>query len=175
MDEKKALSLHCSVEAAIAVLGGKYKAIIIWHLNVSGVMRYNELRKAIPQATPKMLSQQLKELRRHRQAEAVSGRTAENGIFADTAGQNAGSHRQRHERLGARLFPAPGSAGSVSGKGGSGKESSSGSALISDRTDPGGELRSRTPEVPPVRGSRPPSPRRPRKRRGMWSHSEKRG
>ena len=62
MDEKKALSLHCSVEAAIAVLGGKYKAIIIWHLNVSGVMRYNELRKAIPQATPKMLSQQLKEL-----------------------------------------------------------------------------------------------------------------
>ena len=45
MDEKKALSLHCSVEAAIAVLGGKYKAIIIWHLNVSGVMRYNELRR----------------------------------------------------------------------------------------------------------------------------------
>ena len=62
MDRKKALTFHCSVEAAMAVLGGKYKAIIIWHLNVSGVMRYNELQKAIPQATAKMLSQQLKEL-----------------------------------------------------------------------------------------------------------------
>ena len=62
MDRKKALTLHCSVEAAMAVLGGKYKAIILWHLNVSGVMRYNEIQKAIPQATAKMLSQQLKEL-----------------------------------------------------------------------------------------------------------------
>ena len=62
MDKKKALTLHCSVEATIAVLGGKYKAIILWHLNVSGVMRYNEIQKAIPQATAKMLSQQLKEL-----------------------------------------------------------------------------------------------------------------
>ena len=62
MDRKKALTFHCSVEAAIAVLGGKYKAIIIWHLNVSGVMRYSEIQKAIPQATAKMLSQQLKEL-----------------------------------------------------------------------------------------------------------------
>lgn len=62
MDRKKALTFHCSVEAAMAVLGGKYKAIIIWHLNVSGVMRYNEIQKAIPQATAKMLSQQLKEL-----------------------------------------------------------------------------------------------------------------
>ena len=51
-----------SVKAAIAVLGGKYKAIIIWHLNVNKIMRYNEIQKAIPQATAKMLSQQLKEL-----------------------------------------------------------------------------------------------------------------
>ncbi|MGN0849512.1 MAG: winged helix-turn-helix transcriptional regulator [Victivallaceae bacterium] len=62
MDRKKALTFHCSVEAAIAVLGGKYKAIIIWHLNVNKIMRYNEIQKAIPQATAKMLSQQLKEL-----------------------------------------------------------------------------------------------------------------
>ncbi len=34
----------------------------LWHLNVSSVMRYNEIQKAIPQATAKMLSQQLKEL-----------------------------------------------------------------------------------------------------------------
>ena len=62
MDKKKARSFHCSVEATMAVLGGKYKAIIVWHLNVSKVMRYNEIQKAIPQATPKMLSQQLREM-----------------------------------------------------------------------------------------------------------------
>lgn len=62
MDRKKAQEWHCSVEAAIAVIGGKYKAIIIWYLNHLGVMRYSEIRKEIPQATAKMLSQQLREL-----------------------------------------------------------------------------------------------------------------
>ena len=62
MEKKKALTFHCSVEATMAVLGGKYKAIIIWHLNRAGLMRYNEIQKAVPQATAKMLSQQLKEL-----------------------------------------------------------------------------------------------------------------
>ena len=47
MDKKKALTLHCSVEATIAVLGGKYKAIILWHLNVSGVMRYSKSWKTM--------------------------------------------------------------------------------------------------------------------------------
>ena len=62
MDRKKARELHCSVEATIAVLGGKYKAIIVWKLHLFTIMRYSELQKAIPQATAKMLSQQLKEL-----------------------------------------------------------------------------------------------------------------
>ena len=62
MDRKKAQEWHCSVEAAIAVVGGKYKAIIVWHLDHSGTMRYNEIQKAVPQATAKMLSQQLREL-----------------------------------------------------------------------------------------------------------------
>ena len=62
MDKKRAMGFHCTVEVTMAVLGGKYKAIIIWHLNATGIMRYNEIQKAIPQATAKMLSQQLKEL-----------------------------------------------------------------------------------------------------------------
>jgi len=62
MDKKRALELHCSVEVSIAVLGGKYKAVIVWHLNKNGVMRYNEIQKAIPHASAKMLSRQLKEL-----------------------------------------------------------------------------------------------------------------
>ncbi len=62
MDTQKAMNWHCSVEATLGVLGGKYKAIIVWHLKEAGVMRFNEIQKAIPQATAKMLSQQLREL-----------------------------------------------------------------------------------------------------------------
>lgn len=61
MDKEKLLTYSCPVEATIDVIGGKYKMQIIWYLQ-DKVLRYNELQKAIPQATPKMLSQQLKEL-----------------------------------------------------------------------------------------------------------------
>ena len=52
---------NCPIEATIELIGGKYKAIILWHL-IEKTLRYNELRKIIPQATPKMLTQQLREL-----------------------------------------------------------------------------------------------------------------
>lgn len=50
------------VESALALIGGKYKAIIVWHLAHDGVLRYSELQRMLPQAAPKMLSQQLHEL-----------------------------------------------------------------------------------------------------------------
>lgn len=53
---------NCSVEATMDIIGGKYKVIILWHLIKEGTMRFSQLQKAIPQATPKMLSSQLKEL-----------------------------------------------------------------------------------------------------------------
>ena len=62
MTKSEAKKLHCTVEAAIAVIGGKYKAIIIWWLNEKGVMRYSEIQRRVPQATAKMLSQQLREM-----------------------------------------------------------------------------------------------------------------
>ena len=43
------------------MIGGKYKALILWHL-VGGIKRFGQLRKLIPQATQKMLTQQLREL-----------------------------------------------------------------------------------------------------------------
>lgn len=61
MNKEKAMKYNCPIEAAMDIVGGKYKAIIIYHL-ISGTMRYSEIQRAIPQATPKMLSQQLKEL-----------------------------------------------------------------------------------------------------------------
>lgn len=62
MDKKKAASFHCTLEATQAIMAGKYKALIIWHLADAGVMRFSNLQRELPQATPKMLSQQLKEM-----------------------------------------------------------------------------------------------------------------
>ena len=53
--------LNCPVDTTLRLIGGKYKTLILWHL-IDGVMRYGELQKLIPQATPKMLTQQLREL-----------------------------------------------------------------------------------------------------------------
>lgn len=54
-------TLHCPVEATLDMIGGKYKTLILWKL-ISGPMRFSELRRAVPAATPKMLTQQLREL-----------------------------------------------------------------------------------------------------------------
>jgi DNA-binding HxlR family transcriptional regulator len=52
---------NCAIEATLDLIGGKYKSIILWHL-ISRTLRFNEISKEIPQATPKMLTQQLREL-----------------------------------------------------------------------------------------------------------------
>ena len=52
----------CSVAYTLAVVGGKWKWLIIYKLWNNGIQRYGELKKSIPHITHKMLSQQLKEL-----------------------------------------------------------------------------------------------------------------
>lgn len=52
---------NCPVEATLDLIGGKYKALILWHLS-EGKLRFSELKKVITGATPKMLTQQLREL-----------------------------------------------------------------------------------------------------------------
>ena len=54
-------TFYCPVEATIQLIGGKYKAVILWHL-MNQTLRYNEIHKRIPNATDKMLAQQLREL-----------------------------------------------------------------------------------------------------------------
>ena len=55
----------CPVEATLEMIGGKYKALILWHLS-EGKLRFSELKKVISNATPKMLTQQLRELEMHK-------------------------------------------------------------------------------------------------------------
>lgn len=53
----------CPVQATIDLIGGKYKAVILWHL-MHGTLRYSELYRKVGRATDKMLAQQLRELER---------------------------------------------------------------------------------------------------------------
>lgn len=51
------------VEFAMDRIGGTWKMPIMWRLK-DKIMRYNELKKAIPHITDKMLTSQLRELER---------------------------------------------------------------------------------------------------------------
>jgi len=53
--------VSCPVEAAVQLIGGKYKSVILWHL-MNKTLRYSELHRLVPKATDKMLAQQLREL-----------------------------------------------------------------------------------------------------------------
>jgi DNA-binding HxlR family transcriptional regulator len=52
---------ECPVTYVMGKIGGHWKPIILFHL-LSGSKRYNELRRAIPAITEKMLIQHLKQL-----------------------------------------------------------------------------------------------------------------
>ena len=52
---------HCPVAATLELIGGKYKALILWHL-AENDLRFSQLRDVITGATAKMLTQQLREL-----------------------------------------------------------------------------------------------------------------
>lgn len=60
-DKTPAEEVLCPVALTLSLIGGKWKALILWNL-LEGTMRYSALRKAVPDATPKMLTQQLREL-----------------------------------------------------------------------------------------------------------------
>ncbi|MBQ9844392.1 MAG: helix-turn-helix transcriptional regulator [Oscillospiraceae bacterium] len=55
---------NCPVESTIELIGGKYKALILWHLSEK-TLRFSELKKSVSGATAKMLTQQLRELEAH--------------------------------------------------------------------------------------------------------------
>ena len=53
----------CPAEITLAVIGGRWKTLILYHL-FQGVKRFSELQRAMDGITQKMLTQQLREMER---------------------------------------------------------------------------------------------------------------
>lgn len=54
----------CPIERGMRVLGGRWTASVLWHLQDEAV-RFNDLARMIPAASRKMLSQRLRHLEEH--------------------------------------------------------------------------------------------------------------
>lgn len=52
----------CGIDAALDVVSGKWKGLILWELQHYGTRRFAELRRALPGVSEKMLTQHLREM-----------------------------------------------------------------------------------------------------------------
>ena len=51
----------CAVESALAVIGGRWKGVVLYWL-LNGKLRFGEVRRAIPNCSARVLTLQLREL-----------------------------------------------------------------------------------------------------------------
>ncbi|MBV7699706.1 helix-turn-helix domain-containing protein [Streptomyces sp. TRM70350] len=52
----------CGIDAAMDVVAGKWKSLILWELHEHGTRRFAELRRGLPGVSEKMLIQHLREM-----------------------------------------------------------------------------------------------------------------
>ncbi|MFC7587031.1 winged helix-turn-helix transcriptional regulator [Nonomuraea antimicrobica] len=61
MEKTTKRTFTCGLDAAIAVMGGKWKGLILFALQ-DGALRFGELRRAIPHISERVLILQLREM-----------------------------------------------------------------------------------------------------------------
>jgi DNA-binding HxlR family transcriptional regulator len=61
MKKPNKFKCHGAVQATLAVIGGKWKPLILWHL-LEKKMRFNELQKSLQDISQKMLASELRSL-----------------------------------------------------------------------------------------------------------------
>lgn len=52
----------CSMEAALHIMGGKWKGVILYHLFKDGTLRFSELQRFMTSINQRLLTKQLREL-----------------------------------------------------------------------------------------------------------------
>ncbi|GAB3620917.1 helix-turn-helix domain-containing protein [Glutamicibacter endophyticus] len=52
----------CGIDAALDVVSGKWKGLVLWELHAHGIRRFAELRRALPGVSEKMLAQHLRQM-----------------------------------------------------------------------------------------------------------------
>lgn len=107
----------CGIDAAMDVVTGKWKALILWELDAHPVRRFAELRRGLPGVSEKMLIQHLREMEAdglvHREVYREVPPRVEYSLTEDGRSLNAalgplGSWgRQRISRIGAELVDHP--------------------------------------------------------------------
>ena len=60
------MSAAAGIEQAIAMLEGRWKLLILFHLFGGKTLRFSDLERAIPEITQKMLAQQLRQMEHDR-------------------------------------------------------------------------------------------------------------
>jgi DNA-binding HxlR family transcriptional regulator len=105
---------ECVVDAALNLIGGKWKGVIVYHL-LDGPLRFSQVKRHLPGVTQRMLTKQLRELEAaglvHRTVYAQvpprvdyrlteAGRTLSPVILALRAWGEAHLRMGRHRRVG---------------------------------------------------------------------------
>ncbi|MFF3490530.1 winged helix-turn-helix transcriptional regulator [Streptomyces sp. NPDC002795] len=113
----------CGIDAALDVVSGKWKGLVLWELHTHGVRRFAELRRALPGVSEKMLTQHLRQM----EADGLVDRTVyaqvppkvEYSLTASGAALNEALlplgewGRDRIHRLGLDVVTTPGTSASA--------------------------------------------------------------
>ncbi|MGZ8177876.1 winged helix-turn-helix transcriptional regulator [Williamsia sp. SKLECPSW1] len=54
---------YCGLDAALSIVSGRWKFLVLWELDARGPTRYGELRRALEGVSEKMLISALRDLR----------------------------------------------------------------------------------------------------------------